>query len=189
MLNHQVLAASGGVVCVLAAFWSALSFSALAQRPQWADGFHFPGFDNAVKAAAVYDGDLYVGGYFDRCGDQTLLRIARWNGVTWDDLGGVLDYGPDGVECMLVHDGDLYVGGTFLFNDGHGNCRNIARWDGANWHPMGEGFSGRVYDLEIYDGKLIACGSLYYSGSTVVQNVAWWTGGSWQPLTPGSARR
>lgn len=88
---------------------------------------------------------------------------------------------------MLVHQGSLIVAGYFHFLADGQNCYSIARWDGANWHPMGSGFSsGTVEALGIDpDGHLIAGGNMAYSGSTVVHNVARWTGASWQPLGSG----
>ncbi|MCP4358769.1 MAG: DUF11 domain-containing protein [Chloroflexi bacterium] len=75
-------------------------------------------------------GGLYAGGSFTNIGP----RLARWNGSSWSAVGGGV---PNGTVYALATGGsDLYVGGQFT-QAGSLTTNNIARWDGATWHPLG----------------------------------------------------
>ena len=96
---------------------------------------------------------LYAGGSYLYFGNTTPNHIARWDGTNWSTLGngvhawvtgiagGPRDYGV--VQSMAVTGGVLYVGGGF---DTAGSVRatNIARWNGTNWAPLGNGLLGGV---------------------------------------------
>lgn len=49
--------------------------------------------------------------------------------------------------------GNIYVSGMFRAV-GMVAARDIAKWDGANWSPLGAGLWGTVNDLEIAGGEL-----------------------------------
>ncbi|MFO7655327.1 MAG: FlgD immunoglobulin-like domain containing protein [Candidatus Krumholzibacteriia bacterium] len=152
----------------------------------WRSGFALPGFDNEVKAAAVFQGDLYVGGYFSRVGAMDAMRLARWDGSAWTavPIGGTGAV----VNDLLVHGGSLIVAGDFALQAADGQwCYSVARWDGAAWHAMGAGFnSDFVSTLGIGPaGQLLAGGQFWYSGATVIRNVAYWSGSEWLPFASG----
>lgn len=85
------------------------------------------------------------------------------------------------VHSALEFDGDLIIGGDFLHV---GTCAasRIARWDGSDWHALGDGFDGAVRALLAHDGELYAAGDFDHSGSTPIQGVARWDGTTWQAL-------
>ncbi len=79
---------------------------------------------------------LYVGGFDMRLTD-TLVRcnVAKWNGTTWTDVGGLLNGRVYGLEVFDAGDGEaLYVAGTqaALFN-------SFAKWNGTSWTAAGGG--------------------------------------------------
>jgi hypothetical protein len=84
---------------------------------------------------------------------------------------------------------DVYVGGSFQYAGGL-ECNKIARWDGAQWHAMGSGFSGgatgNVYAIEIYDGFLYAGGNFTHAGETKVDYIARWDGAEWVKVGHGT---
>src|SRR5215204_6479844 len=43
--------------------------------------------NGTVRAIAVSDDDVYIGGSFTQVGDLPANRIARWNGTSWEGLG------------------------------------------------------------------------------------------------------
>ncbi len=85
------------------------------------------------------------------------------------------------VYATIEFEGDLIVGGAFSAIGVHAISR-VARWNGSEWSPMGEGFDGIVRALAIHNGELYAGGAFDYSGSTTVSDVARWDGNAWQPL-------
>ena len=98
---------------------------------------------------------LYVGGY----GNPAFFGpIARWDGTAWSGVGAGLGQ-PTGfweVTAMEVFDDGsgpaLFVAGAFDTVFGGQVARNIAKWDGHQWHPVATGrIGGWVYDMEVYD--------------------------------------
>jgi hypothetical protein len=128
------------------------------------------------------DGSLYAGGAFTRAGGVAANYVARWDGSQWHALGR----GVGGMEYPSVHalavgpDGSLYAGGTFSTAGGVA-ANLIARWDGAQWHPLGSGIAG--YNMPLVDalafgpvGLLYAGGQFATAGGKPSSAIAQWTG-------------
>lgn len=108
----------------------------------------------ALRALAVFnDGNgpaLYVAGKFDSVGGVPAANIARWNGQSWQAVGGgVQTHDPfsGGVNALAVFDDGagsaLYAGGHFT-RVGNVPAANIARWNGQNWSAPGGGITSSV---------------------------------------------
>jgi hypothetical protein len=110
-----------------------------------------------MAIAKAANGDIYVGGSFTAIGNTGLLNVARWDSTNnqWTPLGlpGVNENGVSGpvYAITIVSNGDVYVGGRFDWAyDGvtviNGELQvptqNIARWNGSQWHPLGEAVEG-----------------------------------------------
>src|SRR5690625_4829087 len=121
------------------------------------DGKHWSrvggGLNGSIEGSSmlVYDDGsgpaLYVGGKFTAAGRGRVPAngIARWDGQKWSSLGEGVRGEEAKVETMAAfNDGSgeaLFVGG--LFEEAGGiRAENIAKWDGARWHSVGEGLSG-----------------------------------------------
>jgi RHS repeat-associated protein len=118
-------------------------------------------------------------------------NIAKWNGEQWTPLSSGLRKSSGGVHMTamaLTGNGDLYVGGTFT-NAGGVALRNVARWDGAQWHPLGQGaFNGvnsSVEALALHGNDLYAGGAFSESGGFTANRIARWNGQFWTPLGAG----
>ena len=94
------------------------------------------------------------------------------------------------VYSMLVFNDELYVAGCFTSIKGV-PASYIAKFDGTNWSPVGNGFThtgnstimySGVKALAVFNGELYAGGVMDRSGSTPIYNVAKWDGNSWQPV-------
>jgi len=128
---------------------------------------------------------VVVAGRFDTAGGIPSTNIARWNGSAWSALGeGLSGFGGGRVNALAVIQrpglAELYAAGQF---SGTANLNNVARWDGAQWQPLGRGLSGEVDALAVGDDgtgvKLFAGGNLNF-----VQ-VSSWDGHDWKPLGAG----
>ena len=76
---------------------------------------------------------------------------------------------------------DLYVGG--VFNQAGGvAARYVARWDGAQWHPMGDGLPNIAYCLVPDSAGLIAGTTARLSPGDPRTSVHRWDGEAWQPI-------
>jgi hypothetical protein len=115
------------------------------------------GLNGAVNEVIVYDGELIAVGDFSTAGAVPANRIARWDGSQW------LALEPIGLSAtglgLAVLGGDLYVSGNFTLAGGVPQSRGVARWDGANWHPVGGGALFAVRTLGVYQGEIIAGGA------------------------------
>lgn len=135
-----------------------------------------------------YNGSIVVSGEFDRVGSKHISGIMKWNGTQWDSLGsGLLGNIPSTAPVMYPHDmclfgTDLIVAGNFRKAGGQ-IVNGIAKWDGTQWLPMGQGFNSTVYGVEVYNGELYAGGDFTMSGTTSLTYIAKWNGTNW--VDPG----
>lgn len=80
------------------------------------------------------NGRLFVGGDFPG-------GVVRWDGAEWQSLGEGLGRGdltPSTLGLAALENGDLIAAGQFD-TAGAVAARNVARWDGVQWHAMGAG--------------------------------------------------
>ncbi|TSJ42037.1 T9SS type A sorting domain-containing protein [Fluviicola chungangensis] len=141
-----------------------------------------------LYALEEYNGNIIACGEFDRVGNKAISGIMQWDGSAWDSLGSGLSGNIAGTApVMYPHDmchlgTDLIVAGNFLKAGGI-TVNGIARWDGSQWHNLGEGFNGTVYGMGVFNGELYAGGDFTMSGSTALKCVAKWNGTAW--VDPG----
>lgn len=97
---------------------------------------------------------------------------------------GFAGSGPGDVFALARVNGQLYAGGYFTMPTPEGDARNIARWDGAAWHPVGGGLDEQVDCLETYGGVLYAGG--FFDVGTGSRGIARWDGTAWRQLGHGA---
>ena len=88
------------------------------------------------------------------------------------------------ILVQMEFEGDLVVAGEF-HGAGGTLLNHIARWDGNEWQPMGDGFNHAVRCLGTYQGRLIAGGDFTASGNRPMSHVAMWNGHEWEPMGAG----
>ncbi len=145
------------------------------------------GTNDHVEALVAWNGDLYVGGHFNRVyqtdGTEVVAnKIARWDGTSWHALGtGLNSVSSYHVWALGVFDDGageaLYAGGSFTTAGGV-TVRNLALWDGA-WHNVDSAdLNGYVYALSTstYDGGLYAGGTFTTSGTPSASRIVRWGG-------------
>ena len=153
------------------------------------------GVTGSVQALAFDEnGNLYAGGTFDKAGREIAHNIARWDGHSWHALGKGIQLDPDTycpVFALAVDAKDgLIAAGNFTLAGGS-EAHSIARWDGAEWSPVGGGIDrdeGRatVYALTIdREGRIYAGGDFTRAGDVEVNNIARWDGNAWCTLGKG----
>lgn len=186
---------AGDVTANAVAQWDGNSWSALDGGVTRIDGNGNPE-SGIVKALAVAEGTLYVGGWFTQAGATSANHVAAWNGAAWSALGvGVKPeqfFSEPPVFALTVSDDGLYVGGRFI-NAGNQAIGLLARWDGANWSAVGEGISNDGYDY-VTSLTTAATGGVYTGGAYRVignqrtDNIAHWNGVEWRALGGGLMR-
>lgn len=149
------------------------------------------GMDGPVYALATFQGSLIAAGQFVLAGDVTCNSIARWNGTQWEPLGLGLTFqsGLPVIYALAVYQGQLHAAGLFGASTG-GVSRNVARWDGSSWLPLGQGAglqnsAQNISSLAIAGGLLYAGGTLTTAGGIPVSNIAAWDGTQWSSPAGG----
>ncbi|HEX7905106.1 MAG TPA: T9SS type A sorting domain-containing protein [Chitinophagaceae bacterium] len=136
-------------------------------------------------------GNIYVGGFFTNGSGPGLGKyyIAKFNGSSWSELGGLNALNANGPIFTLAVDiqGNVYAGGAFT--NSSGRCY-VAKWTAATntWSELG-GLNGLNANGSIQTIALDGSGNVYAAGSFTTINifvayVAKWNGTSWSPLGP-----
>ena len=99
------------------------------------------------------------------------------------------------VFSLATYQGNLIAAGEFT-SIGGAAAHRIAQWDGTAWSALGafpfDGVDGRrfarVFDVEVFNGKLYVGGAFLTAGGTVANNVACWDelSQTWTPLGSGT---
>lgn len=140
------------------------------------------GMNERVMTLAVYEGDLYAGGWFTSADGNAVNCLARWDGSAWQDVGNGVSGPAPRVIAMKVYNGMLVLGGAFSIAGGTTGFNNLAMWDGLNWHTMTSGTSGRVVALAPYADSIFAGGLIAIAGGNPASGIAQWSGAGWQPV-------
>lgn len=149
-----------------------------------------PYFDDVLGYLIEYDGQLLAGGTFTETGAVLADGLAFLDTDDhWQPFpgGGVISEGAYGggayIGTMAIYNGDLIVAGNFDSAGGVA-CKNIARWDGSQWHPLGSGvtYTGpteNVRALGVYKDTLYVAGSFDTVGGIYCLDFAKWDGNQW----------
>lgn len=141
------------------------------------------GLNGEVRALAVHNGLLYVGGKFSTAGSvSNVNNIASWNGSNWASLdNGLTGSGLTFVAALESTPAGLVVGGQFQ-NAGQTSAlatNNIAQWNGISWNnnfnSINQLFNGPIYTLRQYNNQLYAAGTFNSPGL----NSTRWNGSNW----------
>ncbi|MFO8029611.1 MAG: T9SS type A sorting domain-containing protein [Cyclonatronaceae bacterium] len=144
-------------------------------------------YEAEINVIVLVDGNLYVGGKFERIGGIEANNIAKWDGESWYALGsGIEDdhYLNASVHALAVMGDDLYAGGWFDRAGGQ-QANHIAKWDGENWSDLDEGLNGHVRAFAVAGDTLYAGGDFTIAGIARVNSVARWDGSNWSALGTG----
>ncbi|MFO1031958.1 MAG: hypothetical protein U1F60_12850 [Planctomycetota bacterium] len=146
--------------------------------------------DNAEVFAIVSamlelpNGDLVVGGSFQKSGGLDVANVARFDGLGWHALAD----GPS-LACSTAVDLDgnaFVVGGSFR-SFGNLPTRGVAHWNGTAWGPLGTGVDGIVNDLaRLPDGSVVVGGDFQTAGGVPARSLARWDGSAWSPFGGGA---
>ncbi len=172
---------AGGVPARHIAKWDGTRWSALGTA------VHGGGVNADVRALAVWNGALYVGGAFGSANGVAARRLAKWDGATWSEVGGGVGSGTS-VYALSVFNNALYVGGSFTQAGPIGagiSANRIAKWDGSAWSALGSGTSEPVYALAVYKNSLYVGGSFEQAGGATAYRIAKWSGSSWSTVGGG----
>jgi hypothetical protein len=149
----------------------------------------------SIKSMIEYKGELYVGGNFVNIGGLSVNRIARYDGTSWNTVGGgVTSGGSPEVTAMAIYDGEFYVAGD-IRKVGTVDVKNVARWDGTTWRPVGTGLGSEgiavSMTVDTINNFLYVGGGFSTAGDgKYVRGTAVWDGEVWDSVgTPITGAR
>jgi hypothetical protein len=149
-----------------------------------------------IYALGVYSGDLFAGGagFFVTTPELNWYNfICRLHNGSWTTCGN--GTGNDGigmneyVSYLLEYNGSFYAGGRFGTAGGDPLAPivapYIAKFDGTQWGPVGDGMNDRVTDMVVYNGELVVSGYFTDAGGISANYIAKWNGSTWSTLSSG----
>src|SRR2546425_2024861 len=151
----------------------------------WSDvgGGAIGGNGTTVKALAVYNGELYVGGNFTKVNNNTLMKnFAKFKDSTstWSAVGTAP---TNTVFALAVYKGELHLAGTFTAAGGVTGADFIAKWNGTNYSLVGAASTIKnnaaalaVYNNELYLGGFFNTGT---APPSPCNKIIKWNGTSW----------
>lgn len=135
-----------------------------------------------IYAFAEYNGEWYTGGAFRKIQNDSINRIAKWNGTSWEQLGvGLGDGGR--VDAMVQYNELLFVAGYDFIINGTDTV-DLATWDGTNWSKAATFgiFTYSVRELLVYNGELFIGGNFETVDGVPAIDVAKWDGIAWDSV-------
>jgi len=135
------------------------------------------GFNSRVDELVVFDDGsgpaLYASGPFSRVGDVTLPGVGRWDGSSWEPVGG------SSVHSLTVLDDGL---GPVLYGIA---ANQIVRWNGSAWSTFADPLPGALTLAVFDDGG----GPAVHAGGSYGLVAGWdkvlrWNGSAWVGLGP-----
>jgi hypothetical protein len=142
-------------------------------------------YDDGVHGVSLYAGFRAAS---PAVGSGLALQgIVRWNGSTWVSVGGGVGF-PDpnlqgGVFAMTVFDdgtGPALIASGAFSHAGGIPARNIAKWNGQTWAPLGAGIGAAATQMAVAnDGRgesLFVVGDIFSAGGGSVRRIAQYVG-------------
>ncbi|MBK8040380.1 MAG: hypothetical protein IPK22_25095 [Verrucomicrobiaceae bacterium] len=133
-------------------------------------------FGDRILALHWHNGSLYAAGSFFYIGEDERVKIARWSGTQWEQVGEGIPLLHNPVRAMVSMGDDLYVGGY-----------GVAKWNGLAWSALPGEVDGDVYSLAVHEGHLLAGGDFTSIDAINFNGLARWNGTQWStfPLWTG----
>ncbi len=118
---------------------------------------------------------VVIGGAFEGVGGEPLPDLAAWDGAAWSDVGGGVT-GSQGfaiVSSVQAYGDGLFVTGAFDAAGGVA-AANLAWFDGAAWHALGDGLNDLAESLIVVDDVLFVGGPFTVAGGRPASGIAAW---------------
>ena len=150
------------------------------------DGTEWTNFGDSIPGSVydmlVHDGRVYATGHdVSRPYREDPMFVATWNGSEWVQIGqGQLSGYTNGI---MSFGGELIVSGVRGIESG---AQGLARFDGLDWQPLGNGFDDQILRFGVHGDELFAYGEFGRAGTAGgVEGLARWNGQEWRGVGAG----
>lgn len=157
--------------------------------------WEFLNISGVVTCFFPYKGNLLIGGmFYEGFGGDTSLRasIIEYDGTSFRKFQGVDSViGNDWfVGQILEYKGELIVAGNFdPYSPINPRYKEIVRWTGAKWEPLGNGIPGggftAVHSLLVVNDEMYVAGWFRKDFGAPGNSIAKWDGNSWDDMGDG----
>ena len=143
------MAAAGGYL-VIAGSFAGMNGVAAPNVLAWDGGTEVLDLGQPYPNGRIYVLEPYLDGV--AMGGLGMLpnHVLYWNGSTTVGLGGDI---VGMVRDLIIYGGELHAAARFDDID-DGDTSRVARWNGTDWVPLGNGFNDDVKALEVHEGVL-----------------------------------
>jgi len=150
------------------------------EHPYYYSANNSPQFAGAI----VFQDKLYVTGNFflNSSGSISAVDVARYDGETWETVGGGIKGGIDNGEGFVIYKKELYLYGSFRKTAGNA-ANKIMKLQNDQWVEVGGSLPHpgyKVHDALVFNDKLYIVGYFFEVGYGVpANNIAMWDGEKW----------
>jgi trimeric autotransporter adhesin len=124
-----------------------------------------------IESMCEYNGELYVGGFFDTIGGMHVNSLAKWDGTTWDSVPGMFSFGNLEIFDMVVYQNELVIVGN-----------SIHKWNGTSWSNLGGFVDNIQLAVEVYNDELYITGHFENVDGIPTRGLAKWNGTTWSTV-------
>ena len=150
-------------------------------------------FDSAGNSVSLNsDGTIVAVGSYWHDNKKGTVRVFKFNGIVWRQLGQDLDGEADGdrngISISLNSDGSIVAIGAWFHDNEKGQAR-VFKFDGTEWKKMGQDLDGEVdgdrngtsVSLNS-DGMIVAVGSYWHDNKKGNVRVFKFDGTEWKKM-------
>ncbi|MEM7106332.1 MAG: T9SS type A sorting domain-containing protein [Bacteroidota bacterium] len=135
-----------------------------------------------------FEDDYYATGFFNQICGNSANYIAKWNGSEWENAGfGLTDPGhsltPSNDTLFIArYEESIDSNWVYYYHD-----QTLSKLGEGVYLTTASGFSNlpNIYDIAIFQNKIIACGEFDRAGTQTISGIMQWNGNQWTGLDSG----
>jgi len=149
--------------------------------------------DLDVNCFLENNGILYLGGWFNKCGNDSTYLLGKYDGITFSGMTPLYSTYTPGyvIECMAFFQDTLYVGGSFYLYP-QMPIAGFAKWNGNNLLPVSSEFLNSACTIEsmtVYQNELYIGGYFTKSTGFTGDYIMKWDGHQFSEVGGGTDQR
>ncbi len=143
-----------------------------------------------ICCTAEKDGILYLGGYFNVCGNDSAFSLCKYDGHHFSVITPNYN-GNAYILSMAFYKDTLYVGGNFGLNSNL-SIASLAKWDGTGLIAVSSEFANvgcTIETMAVYKDELYVGGAFTKSNGYTGDYIMKWDGNQFTEVGGGTNQR